>query len=294
MIAQWEPPPGFQVAQIGPVTVVARQADMALAIVLGEEAAVSRTWLGQGRLVLDGVRIMVVPDRAGLQQVSGGRIPDWGVGFAMPGARLAVILADAPDPYAALRHELGHLVLHQAVTTRVPLWFDEGYAAVAAGELGRLAALQLNLAVVRGQLPDFRTLDAVLRRSSGEAEAGYALAASAVLHLARLHPGGTLDALIVALAGARDFAAAVQLTTGYDLEVVEGAWHRDLRRRYNVFVWLAAGGGWAVVAAVVAGTVVWRRRRDRPRRAALDEGWVVSPESEEGIPAAVDPGGRPE
>ena len=54
--------------------------------------------------------------------------------------------------------------------------------------------LELNLAVVRGAVPDLRALDGALRGSATTADAAYALAVSAVIELARRNPSGSLDA----------------------------------------------------------------------------------------------------
>jgi hypothetical protein len=210
--------------------------------------------------------------------------------MAMPGARAIVVRADAEDPRAALRHELAHLALHEAVPARLPLWFDEGYAVVAAGEWNRFDALQLNLAVVRGAVTDLRTLDAALRQNAGEAETAYALAGSAVLDLARLNPDGTLDALLRRLQGGEGFEAAVMATTGRMLDGFEEVWQRDVRRRYNLLVWLAAGGGWGLVGVLVIAAVVIRRRRDQPRREALNIGWELPPDAAEVESDDLDPG----
>jgi hypothetical protein len=43
---------------------------------------------------------------------------------------------------------------------------------------------------------------------------------------------------------------------------------------------MAAGGLWAVIATLVIALGSVRRRADRPRRAALDEGWIVPPDEE--------------
>jgi hypothetical protein len=62
----------------------------------------------------------------------------------------------------------------------------------------------------------------------------------------------------------------------------EQEWQAALRRRYTLVNWLIAGGGWLLVALLVAWQVRRRRRTDRVRRAALDEGWDVEPETEQG------------
>lgn len=253
---------------------------MTLGIALGERADRPAVWPGLGRREPGPLRLVVAPDEAALGRVSRGRIPAWGVGLALPGARTIVVRADAPDPYAALRHELAHLALHDAVRVRVPLWFDEGYAVVAAGEWDRLDALKLNWVVIRGAVGDLRMLDAALRQTEAEAATAYALSGSSVTHLARLNPTGTLEPLLGRLARGEPFDSAVIATTGLTLSGFERSWQRDLRRRFGGLVWLSAGGGWLVVALVVLGAARWRRRRDLPRRQALDEGWVIPPEPE--------------
>jgi hypothetical protein len=161
----------------------------------------------------------------------------------------------------------------------VPLWFDEGYAGYAAGEWERYLALEVNLAVARGALPALDALDAALRGNVGEVEAAYALAISAVAELARRNPSGTLEPLLARLSAGEDFDAAVLATTGLTPGRFEESWQRATRRRYGLATWLLAGGGWLVVALAVLGLVRFRRRADRVRRAALDEGWEVEPEA---------------
>jgi peptidase MA superfamily protein len=205
--------------------------------------------------------------------------PSWGAAVALPGARVILVRADASDIYATLRHELAHLALHEAVPVRVPLWFDEGYAAWAAGEWDRLGALELNLAVVRGAVPDLRSLDGALRGSATSADAAYALAVSAVTELARRNPSGSIEPLLQRLIAANDFEASVLETTGLTLSQYERVWQRGLRQRYSLATWLLAGGGWGAIALLVWVLVRLRRRADRSRRAALDEGWELPPES---------------
>jgi hypothetical protein len=172
--------------------------------------------------------------------------------------------------------------LHQVIRVRVPLWFDEGYAAWAAGEWERFGVLELNLAVVRGAIPTLTELDGALRASSSTADAGYALAASAVIELARRNPSGTLTPLLTRLESGQDFDAAVHATTGLSLDRFEQAWQRTVRHRYSLGTWLIAGGGWCLIAVLILLLPRLRRRADRARRAALDQGWDVEPESAEG------------
>jgi len=261
--------------RVGPVTAVAWPAQRELARTLAEVAARPAEFPGLGTSTPGVLSIIIARNGAALDSIVGGRAPSWGVGFADPATRTILLRADAPDVHRTLRHELAHLALHDRVRVRVPLWFDEGYAGWAAGEWARLGGLELNLAVARGAVPELRDLDGELRRSPGSVGPAYALAMSAVLELARRHPDGRLDPLINRLAAGDEFDAAVQATTGLSLTRFEDAWRRSVRSRYTVATWLVAGGAWVLVATAVLALGFWRRRRDRGRRAALDEGWPI-------------------
>jgi hypothetical protein len=268
--------------QVGQVTAVAWPQQLDLAIQLADQADRRADWPGLGRFAPSPMQLVVVPDARRLDSLTLGRAPRWGAAVALPATRTIVIRADGENLQGTLRHELAHLALHQRVPVRVPLWFDEGYAAWAAGEWERLGVLELNLAVARGALPDFRALDGALRASETSAGAAYALAYSAVTELARRNPSGSLTPLLGRLASGEDFDAAVLATTGLTLDRFEETWQHSVRRRYGLSTWLLAGGGWLLVAAAVLVLVHFRRRADRPRRLALDEGWEVDPEAVDG------------
>ena len=263
---------------MGQVIAVAWPEQLRLAADLARRAAQPTEWPGLGRRDPGPLRLIVVPDGRKLDSLSSGRAPEWGAAVALPGSRTILLRADIGNVYRTLRHELAHLALHQAVSSRVPLWFDEGYATWGAGEWGRLGALELNLAVIRGAIPDLRGLDGALRGSSSTADAAYALAASAVTELARRNPSGSLTPLLERLGRGEDFEHAVVATTGLSMAQFELAWRRSIRQRYSVAAWLLAGGGWGILALAVWIFVRRRRAADRPRREALDDGWEISPE----------------
>lgn len=268
--------------RVGDVTVVAWPGMEDLAIGLAEEADRPALWPGLGRRSAGPIRLIVVPDAATFSTVTRGRAPAWGAGVAVPGARTIMLRADAADITRTLRHEVAHLVLDGAVRARRPLWFDEGYATWAAGEFDRIDGLALNLAVVRGAVPEFPALDESLRGSAGEADAAYALAATAVIELAARNPTGSIEPLITRLADGASFDDAVLATTGLTTGRFEIEWRRAVRRRYGLLAWTAAGGLWLIVATVVLVAARVRRHTDAPRRVALDEGWELPPDEETG------------
>jgi hypothetical protein len=267
------PPP--RTVQVGEVTAVAETADLDLAVALAERADRATEWYGLGRRGPGRLAVVVVRGEAGFGAISRGRIPSWGAGLTLPTSRVVAVRADAGDPFGILRHELAHLVLHDAIRGRVPLWFDEGYATVAAGEFDRLDQLRLNLGVALARIPSLAGLDAALRGGRTEANAAYSLAATAVLFLARGHPSGSLAPLLERLAAGVPFDSSVTLTTGLTADRFAEAWRRDVKRRHGLGLWLIAGGMWALLGVLVIVAARLRKARDVDRRAALDVGWIV-------------------
>jgi hypothetical protein len=269
---------GFLSVQVGPVNAVSRPGERNLALALAERAAAPEEWLGLGRIDLGTITIVVVRGEPAFRMFSRGRVPSWSAGAAFPDRGMILIRADGGNPAQILRHELAHLALHRVATARLPLWFDEGYALLASGEFSRADAFSLNFRVALHRGP--RSLDevnAALRGSEGRAQDGYLLAATAVEFVFREHRGGDPAALMSLLASAEPFDSAVARTTGLDPGRFEAAWLSDLRQRYSLLAWLLQGGIWVATGGLVVYAYMVRRRRDGPRRARLDEGWVVEP-----------------
>jgi hypothetical protein len=180
------------------------------------------------------------------------------------------------DHRRVLRHELAHLALH-SVVRRVPRWFDEGYAARAAGEWDRLEALRVNWALLRGVRPSLAELDRHIRDgNAAEAEASYALATTALLLLERLGGERGLVPLIDAMRETTDFDLAMRETYQLTAGQFEEMWRKDLRRRYGWLLLLTSlSVFWAFVTLLLVALWARRRKRDEGRREALDTGWAV-------------------
>ncbi|MBW8772300.1 MAG: hypothetical protein JF590_03260 [Gemmatimonadetes bacterium] len=280
---QATPADSFRVAQVGEVRAVATSRRLDAAIGMAELADRPTTWPGLGRRSPGPLQLVLVADSAEMSRLSHGRAPGWGAAVAFPESRTIILRADLPDLPRTLRHEVAHLVLGGKVRSRLPLWFDEGYAVLAAGEWDRLTALEVHLSVLATGVPTLGDLDGQLRAAAPTADRAYGLAESAVTALAERMPGGDLAPLLDSLARGVEFADAVHAVTGRELSRFESEWQQETRKRFRGVLWFIAGGWWSLVGVAVV--VAWwlRRRRDRPRRIALDTGWELPPE-EGGVP----------
>ena len=242
-----------------------------LATSLAEQADRARGFPGIGSLPDRPIRIILAPTRAIYDSLTRGRLPFWSEGAAFPDAGTIVLLTARPsDRPTALRHELAHLALRWHAGRRAPLWFEEGYAAVAAREWDRLDALRLNWQLARGVRMTLDDVDRSLRGARGDAEAAYALAATAVLLLERWGGERGLEPLLASLPQAESFDAALRATYHVTEGDFELRWQRDVGSRYGWVSWLAAMGFfWLAIGTLLVALVVLRRRRDRAKRAAL-------------------------
>ena len=269
---------GPAVVQVGRVTAVSWPGQEAIAASLAEVADNASAFPGIGALPDRPIRLILAPTRARYDSLTRGRLPFWSEGAAFPDAGTVVLLTDQPANRLTgpLRHELAHLALRWRVGRAAPLWFEEGYAAVAAQEWDRLDALRLNWQLARGVRMNLDDVDRALRGGRGDAEAGYALATTAVLLLYRWGGKDGLDALVANLARGPTFDAALRATYHMTEGDFEARWQRDVGSRYGWLSWAAAMGlFWTAIGAVVVALVVLRRRRDRARRATLDDGQLL-------------------
>jgi len=272
-----------QATTIGRVSVVTWGDQAALGTALGEAADHASAFPGIGPLPPRPLRLILAPTRVLYDSLTRGRLPPWSDGAAFPDAATIVLLTAQPGDRlsTSLRHELAHLALRWRVRRPLPLWFEEGYAAVAAGEWGRLDALRLNWQLARGHRMDLDEVDAALRGSDVEANEGYALATTAVMLLQRWGGDGNaaLRPLIDQLGAGGGFDAALRRTYHVTEGEFEERWMADLSTHYGWLSWAqSVGAFWALLALLSVWLVLRRRRRDRARRALLDEGWELPPE----------------
>jgi len=215
-------------------------------------------------------------------ELTGGQVPEWRAGVAIPAERMLVIpVGEGPrildaEGRRTLRHEWAHLGLHAYLgELRVPRWFDEGYAQWASGGFDASEAWRLRVLLALGRTPAMDSLSLRWPAGREQARTAYLLAASAVDYM--LGPSGErgLSLFLERWRAERSFDEALVRTFGVTPGQLEEDWKQHVRHRYGWLLVLSHSGVfWGVLALLLLVMVRVRRTRNRERLARLraDEG----------------------
>ena len=214
-----------------------------------------------------GVTVVIAHGPEAFDELTGGSVPEWRAGVAIPSENLFVVpsaegrsLVDS-EGRRTLRHEWAHLGLHAYLgDLRVPRWFDEGYAQWASGGFDAMGAWRLRVLLALGRAPPMDSLTLRWPSDREQARTAYLLSASAVTYL--LEPSGErgLEIFLARWREQRSFDAALVETFGVTPDRLEQDWARHVRSRYGwLFVLSHSAIFWAVLALVLL--LMMRRRR---------------------------------
>jgi len=248
-----------------------------------------------------GTRAVLAHTSAAFDEVTGGIVPEWRAGVAIPSARMLVVptgegprILDA-EGRRTLRHEWAHLGLHGYMgDLRIPRWFDEGYAQWASGGFDATEVWRLRVLLAMGRAPAMDSL--TLRWPSGreQARTAYLLAASAVTYLLASSGERGLTLFLDRWRASRSFEKALRTTFGVTSGQLEEDWKRHVRKRYGwLFVLSRSAVFWMFLALVLLFMARIRQGRDRERLARLRAGELPDQPAfwaeEEGADGPADP-----
>jgi hypothetical protein len=257
------------------------------AVLAREAAAQARTPVplpGLGpAAAADSTVIVLAPNPAAFSAATGGQVPEWAGGVAIPHLRRIVIPAyplpgvDRRQADAILRHELVHLALHERLP-RIPRWFDEGYAEVASGSWDASEAWALRLAFLTGRAPPLDSLALDWPTDAADARLAYLLSATAVDHLRRRTGERGFALLLRNWQASGSLESSIRTTFGMTSAQLEDEWAADVRSRYG-WLSLAASMGFVWALALVLALVAWipRRMRNRARVAEMEKEYRMLP-----------------
>ncbi|MEX0979690.1 MAG: hypothetical protein WDZ89_01270 [Gemmatimonadota bacterium] len=223
------------------------------------------------------VRFYLAPSEEIFGHLTGGAVPEWGAGVAVPSLGRIVIPAYASSRTRGggqewvIRHEWAHLALHQYLEgLRIPRWFDEGYAEWSSGGWDAMEGWRLRIAIATGRAPTLDSLTLAWPRDRASAELSYLLSATALEYMTRESGERGLAIFLERWRELEDFDQALRTTYGMTLGTFERNWIAYVKSRYG---WLLALSNslifWGILALLLMALFAIRRRRDRERMALL-------------------------
>lgn len=220
--------------------------------------------------------LTVAPTHAVWDSLLGGNVPEWTGGVAIAG-RMEIIIPGGWRPIPVqeerriLGHEWAHLALaHEMGGLRIPRWFNEGYAEWAAGGWTDGGARKLALAFIFGRAPPLDSISLRWPRQSDSAHIAYLISASVVEYL--VHSSGVigLERFLTEWQRQASFDNAMLTVYGATFSQLESDWRKWAKKRYGWPMVLSQSlVFWAVLAVVLAGMVLIRRRHNRAQMAKL-------------------------
>ncbi len=159
---------------------------------------------------------------------------EWTGGIAFPGYGI-VIIGISPDNLAwgkrAIAHEMGHLVVHQALSGfygHLPVWLDEGLAMDAEGDLRSDLQTLLNEAIAHDTLFSVRSISSSFPTDPDEARLCYAESYSLVQFLIDTYGSGKMLNLLGVFNEGNTYDDAMLEVYGFNVDGLNAVWRGSL------------------------------------------------------------------
>ncbi|MCK4548175.1 MAG: hypothetical protein KAW17_12130 [Candidatus Eisenbacteria sp.] len=185
------------------------------------------------------IEIAIAPDRAEFRRLSGGLIPDWGIGLAIPSHRRIVITSPAAAPARInleeiVTHEVAHVLLAMALPGQpLPRWFDEGHAMFHARQWRMGESTRILWALVARTLIPLAELTRSFPHGRTSAELAYIESYTTIQFLVKTGGPGAFQEFVRKATEYGDFEAAMIEIYGLNLQQFEMAWRVYLKDRYS-------------------------------------------------------------
>ena len=159
---------------------------------------------------------------------------EWTGGLAFPGYG-TVIIGISPDNLAwgkrAIAHEMGHLVVHQALSGfygHLPVWLDEGLAMDAEGDLRPDLQTMFNKAITHDTLFSVRSISSSFPTDPDEARLCYAESYSLVQFLIDTYGSDKILNLLAVLNEGNTYDDAMLEVYDFNVDGLNAVWRESL------------------------------------------------------------------
>jgi hypothetical protein len=217
----------------------------------------------------------LILDTSSFQQHFQGRLPDWGVGVALPSGRvIALDYTRLPAVGRGLRevflHEMVHALLFQGSGGAwLPAWFHEGAAMLFSGEWKFSDTVSL---ILDGRVPDLERLQGRFPVPHDRADRAYRTSLLAINRLREGFGEGIIADLVRESQQTGDFTQAFVNVTGQDLGDFQREFTAAMNLKFGWMLFMTRWPGLFVLAALVFAIGATRKIViNRRRMAALDD-----------------------
>ena len=168
-----------------------------------------------------------------------GRVPEWGIGAAVPHRGRIVLISprrspDGSDLHQVLAHELSHVVLGQALgESRAPRWLDEGIAMYISHEWKLGQSVSVTRALLFDSLIPLNQIENLNSFKRSKAQLAYAESFLAVAFILDRYGETSLHYLIKELARRGDVDMAMRASLGMTQKEFQLAWQEYVNSRFN-------------------------------------------------------------
>lgn len=224
------------------------------------------------------IHVVLAPDSSPLAR----SVPAWVAGYTDGASNVVVLLAERTPSYPdggleeVLAHEVAHVLIYRAAGgRRVPRWFDEGLAMLAARSWRLRDETELALGVLSGPRVPLWKLDDLFHGDKQDVEHGYALAGTLVHDLLDRYGSAVPRLVLARLARGDAFDEAMRGATGASLlDIGEAFYARQATLKRWIPILTSGAALWFGIS-LLAIVAAMRKRRRRLELAEESDAGVV-------------------
>jgi hypothetical protein len=221
------------------------------------------------------IRVVLAPESSPLAREAPAWVSGYTDGVTSEVGSVVVILAQRTSSYPdggleeVLAHEVAHVLIHRASGgRRVPRWFDEGVAMLAARSWRLRDQGELALGLLSGPRVPLWKLDDLFQGDRREVERGYALSGTLVQDLLERYGPAVPRIVLARLAHGDTFDEAMRGATGATLIDIGEAFYE---RQASLKRWIPILTSTAVLWFGISLLAIAAGIRKRRRRVELEE-----------------------
>jgi hypothetical protein len=218
----------------------------------------------------DPLKIYLASDVREFRLLTLGRIPEWGIGAAVPNRGRIVLMSPRRFPSRfdlnqVLAHELCHVILGQALgDARAPRWLDEGLAMYISHEWKLGQSILVARVLLFDSLIPLDEIEALNSFDANKAHLAYTESFLAVAFILDRYGEANLIQMIRELALHRDLDLAMRTSLGVTQREFQLAWRDYVIKRFH---WASALSNplvlWMLILSLLVVAFLLKRKHTR-------------------------------